>query len=200
MNWVEVRSIDLKIKKWGLITAIIILLCILIEYHFFYLFSYSSMMSRLLYDTRYALFAVLAIVLFIWIVVARKESLRFYTNWIKNYSVIALLSFCVLFEYSHRIYPAQKMIDTLAIGGRYASVLLAIPVMFGASLLKLLGFGLNFSGTEITVLLVGMVVAFLVSLLVIKFLMNYIKKHDFKVFGWYRIILGIIVLILLGVM
>ena len=130
MNWVEVRSIDLKIKKWGLITAIIILLCILIEYHFFYLFSYSSMMSRLLYDTRYALFAVLAIVLFIWIVVARKESLRFYTNWIKNYSVIALLSFCVLFEYSHRIYPAQKMIDTLAIGGRYASVLLAIPVMF----------------------------------------------------------------------
>lgn len=77
---------------------------------------------------------------------------------------------------------------------------LAIPVMFGASLLKILGFGLNFSGTEITVLLVGMIVAFLVSIFVIKFLMNYIKKHDFKVFGWYRILLGIIVLILLGVM
>lgn len=77
---------------------------------------------------------------------------------------------------------------------------LAIPVMFGASLLKILGFGLNFSGTEITVLLVGMIVAFLVSIFVIKFLMNYIKKHDFKIFGWYRILLGILVLILLGVM
>ena len=74
---------------------------------------------------------------------------------------------------------------------------LAIPVMFGASLLKILGFGLNFSGTEITVLLVGMIVAFLVSIFVIKFLMNYIKKHDFKPFGWYRIILGILVFITL---
>lgn len=76
---------------------------------------------------------------------------------------------------------------------------LAIPVMFGASLLKILKFGLAFSGTELMVLLVGMAVAFLVSILVIKFLMSYIKKHDFKVFGWYRIALGILVLILLGV-
>lgn len=76
---------------------------------------------------------------------------------------------------------------------------LAIPVMFGASLLKILKFGLSFTGMEIAVLLVGMIVAFLVSILIIKFLMNYIKKHDFKVFGWYRIALGIIVLILLGV-
>ena len=76
---------------------------------------------------------------------------------------------------------------------------LAIPVMFGASLLKILKFGLAFSGAELMVLLVGMAVAFLVSILVIKFLMSYIKKHDFKVFGWYRIALGILVLILLGV-
>jgi undecaprenyl-diphosphatase len=73
---------------------------------------------------------------------------------------------------------------------------LAIPVMLGASLVKVLKFGLAFSGTEIIILLVGMVVAFLVSLLVIKFLMSYIKRHDFKVFGWYRIILGITVLAL----
>ncbi len=71
---------------------------------------------------------------------------------------------------------------------------LAIPVMFGASLLKLMKFGLAFSSQELVILAAGMAVAFLVSLIVIKFLMGYIKKHDFKVFGWYRIVLGIIVL------
>lgn len=71
---------------------------------------------------------------------------------------------------------------------------LAIPVMFGASLLKLVKFGLAFSASEWSILLVGMAVAFAVSVVVIRFLMGYIKKHDFKVFGWYRIVLGIIVL------
>lgn len=72
---------------------------------------------------------------------------------------------------------------------------LAVPVMFGASLLKLFKFGLHFSGTEAAVLFVGMISAFLVSVFVIRFLMSYIKKHDFTVFGWYRIIIGILVLI-----
>ncbi len=72
---------------------------------------------------------------------------------------------------------------------------LAIPVMFGASLLKLLKYGLAFSLIELLVLLIGMAVAFVVSVVAIKFLMGYIKKHDFKVFGWYRIIFGIIVLL-----
>ena len=71
---------------------------------------------------------------------------------------------------------------------------LAIPTMLGASLLKLVKFGFSFTGIEIVVLLVGMVISFIVSVVVIKFLMNYIKKHNFKVFGYYRIILGIIVL------
>lgn len=71
---------------------------------------------------------------------------------------------------------------------------LAIPTMFGASLLKLVKFGLAFTGIEIAVLLVGMLVSFVVSVVVIKFLMSYIKKHNFKVFGYYRIILGIVVL------
>lgn len=71
---------------------------------------------------------------------------------------------------------------------------LAIPVMFGASLLKLLKFGFEFTPTELAVLIVGMVTAFLVSVLVIRFLMDYIKQHDFKVFGWYRIVLGLVVL------
>lgn len=72
---------------------------------------------------------------------------------------------------------------------------LAVPVMFGMSALKIFKFGLDFSGTEFFMLGLGMVVAFLVSLLVIKFLMNFIKKHDFKPFGWYRIILGVLVLL-----
>ena len=72
---------------------------------------------------------------------------------------------------------------------------LAVPVMFGLSFIKLLKFGLAFTGTELAILLVGSVSAFLVSLFVIKFLMNYIKKHDFTVFGWYRIALGIVVML-----
>jgi undecaprenyl-diphosphatase UppP len=75
------------------------------------------------------------------------------------------------------------------------SFYLAIPVMFGASAVKLYKFGLNFSNDELTFLVVGMAVAFIVSILAIKFLMGYIKKHDFKAFGYYRIVLGIIVLL-----
>lgn len=71
---------------------------------------------------------------------------------------------------------------------------LSIPVMFGASLLKIAKFGFNFTSTEIGILLVGMITAFVVSMLVINLLMRYIKKHDFTVFGWYRIILGTCVL------
>lgn len=71
---------------------------------------------------------------------------------------------------------------------------LGIPVMFGASLLKVVKFGFSFTGTEIAILLLGMAVAFVVSILAIKFLVGYIKKHDFKAFGWYRIVLGVLVL------
>ena len=71
---------------------------------------------------------------------------------------------------------------------------LAIPVMAGASLIKLLKFGFSFSAAELAVLGVGMLTAFVVSMLSIRFLMNYVKRHDFKVFGWYRIVLGAIVL------
>lgn len=75
---------------------------------------------------------------------------------------------------------------------------LAIPVMFGASLLKLVKFGFDFTGMEIACLLTGSVVAFVVSIFILRFLLAYIKKHDFKVFGWYRIVLGIIVLVAFG--
>lgn len=75
---------------------------------------------------------------------------------------------------------------------------LAIPAMFGGSALKLLKFGFDFQASELIILLVGMIVAFLVSIWAIRFLMSYIKRNDFKAFGWYRIILGILVLLYFG--
>ncbi len=74
------------------------------------------------------------------------------------------------------------------------SFFLSIPVMFGASFLKLIGFGFNFTGSEIIILLIGMVTAFIVSIVTIRFLLGYIKKNDFKAFGWYRIVLGLLVI------
>lgn len=79
------------------------------------------------------------------------------------------------------------------------SFFLAIPVMFGASLLKMLKFGWAMESAEMVILLVGMISAFIVSMVSIKFLMGYVKKHNFKFFGYYRIILGIIVLIYFAV-
>lgn len=76
---------------------------------------------------------------------------------------------------------------------------LAIPAMFGASAVKLIHFGLSFTVMQLFLLILGMVVSFAVSIVAIKFLMRYIKKHDFKVFGYYRIVLGIIVLLYFGV-
>ena len=75
---------------------------------------------------------------------------------------------------------------------------LAIPAMFGASLVKLRHFGLGFTGMEVFLLLLGMLVSFLVSIFAIKFLMKYIQNHDFKAFGYYRIVLGIIVFLYFG--
>ena len=71
---------------------------------------------------------------------------------------------------------------------------LAIPVMFGASLLKMVKFGWHYTGAEILIMVVGMATAFVVSIASIKFLLRYIKNNDFKAFGWYRIVLGIIVI------
>lgn len=109
-----------------------------------------------------------------------------------------------IFQLIAAIFPGTSRSGATIIGGLMIGVsrtiaaeftfFLAIPVMFGASLLKMVKFGLAFSGMEIGILVTGMVVAFIVSILVIRFLMSYIKKHDFKLFGWYRIVLGIIVL------
>ena len=110
-----------------------------------------------------------------------------------------------LFQLIAAIFPGTSRSGATIVGALLIGVsrtvaaeytfFLAIPVMFGASLLKLVKFGLSFTMGEAVILIVGMVVAFVVSLIVIQFLMGYIKKHDFKVFGWYRIVLGVIVLL-----
>ena len=111
-----------------------------------------------------------------------------------------------LFQVIAAIFPGTSrsgatIIGALLIGiSRVAATeftfYLAIPAMAGASLLKILKYELDMSGEEIAILLVGMFTAFIVSVLVIKFLMNYIKKHDFVKFGWYRIVIGVLVIIL----
>ncbi len=110
-----------------------------------------------------------------------------------------------LFQLIAAIFPGTSRSGATILGGLMIGVsrttaaeftfFLAIPVMLGASLLKILRFGFSFTGQETAILFVGMLVAFLVSLGVIRFLMGYIKKHDFKVFGWYRIVLGLLVLL-----
>lgn len=75
------------------------------------------------------------------------------------------------------------------------SFFMSIPIMFGASALKLVKFGFNFTGSELAILLTGMIVAFLVSIVAIKMLLKYIKNNDFKAFGWYRIVLGVLVIL-----
>lgn len=110
-----------------------------------------------------------------------------------------------LFQLIAAIFPGTSRSGATIVGALLIGVsrviaaeftfFLAIPVMFGASLLKLVKFGFHFTMTEASLLIVGMVVAFAVSMGVISFLMGYIKKHDFKVFGWYRIVLGIVVLV-----
>lgn len=76
---------------------------------------------------------------------------------------------------------------------------LAVPVMFGMSALKIFKFGFDFTSSELAALGVGCLTAFLVSMLVIRFLMSYIRKHDFKLFGWYRIVLGLLVILIFAI-
>lgn len=119
-----------------------------------------------------------------------------------NYKIVLLIG---VFQLIAAIFPGTSRSGATIIGALLLGVsrkaaaeftfFLAVPVMAGASLLKLVKFGFDFTGMEIAVLAVGMLSAFIVSMLIIRFLMQYIRKHDFTVFGWYRIVLGILVLI-----
>ena len=110
-----------------------------------------------------------------------------------------------MFQLIAAIFPGTSRSGATILGGILLGVsrsvaaeftfFLAVPVMFGASFMKLIKFGFTFTSEELFILILGMATAFLVSVFVIRFLMGYIKKHDFKVFGWYRIALGAAVLI-----
>ncbi len=114
-----------------------------------------------------------------------------------------------IFQLIAAVFPGTSRSGATILGGILIGVarsvsaeftfFLAVPVMFGASLLEILEFGINYTGSEVVILLTGMVVAFIVSVVVIRFLMGYIKKHDFKIFGWYRIILGCVVILYFSV-
>ena len=122
-----------------------------------------------------------------------------------TYTVAVMIG---LFQLIAAVFPGTSRSGATIVGALLIGVsrtvaaeftfFLAIPVMLGSSALKLVKFGLKtgfvMTGSELTILLVGMIVAFIVSILAIKFLMSYIKNNDFKVFGWYRIVLGILVL------
>ena len=113
-----------------------------------------------------------------------------------TYTTAALIG---MFQLIAAIFPGTSRSGATIVGALLIGVsrtvaaeftfFLAIPVMAGASLLKMLKYGFSYTTTEWMILLLGMVTAFIVSMVVIKFLMGYIKKHDFKVFGWYRIVL-----------
>ncbi|SEA08768.1 undecaprenyl-diphosphatase [Lachnospiraceae bacterium NK3A20] len=113
-----------------------------------------------------------------------------------------------MFQLIAAILPGTSRSGATIIGGLLIGVsrtvaaqftfILAIPVMAGASLLKIVKYlheGNSFSGTEVQIMAVGLIVAFLVSVVIIRFLMNYIRRHDFKVFGWYRIAIGALVIL-----
>ena len=131
-----------------------------------------------------------------------------FEKWFYNYPcvAIALIVFGIAFiivENNHKGKPAKiNSMDELTYKTAFLIGLFQlIAAIFpgtsrsGATILKLVKFGLNFTGTEAIILLIGMVTAFVSSIIVIQFLMGYIKKHDFKVFGYYRIVLGILVIL-----
>lgn len=110
-----------------------------------------------------------------------------------------------LFQLIAAVFPGTSRSGATIIGALLIGVsrtvaaeftfFLAVPVMIGASLLKMLKFGLHYTSTELLYLGIGLSVAFIISMIAIKFLMAYIKKHDFEIFGWYRIVLGCLVFI-----
>lgn len=119
-----------------------------------------------------------------------------------SYKIVLLIG---VFQLIAAVFPGTSRSGATIIGALLLGVsrtaaaeftfFLAVPVMAGASLLKLVKHGFDFTGMELAVLFTGMITAFIVSIIIIRFLMQFIRKHDFTVFGWYRIVIGIIVLV-----
>lgn len=152
-------------------------------------------------------FVALALIIFgiLFIVIENKNKhRRFKINSIAEITYQAAIMIG-LFQLVAAVFPGVSRSGATIIGAMLIGVsrsvateftfFLATPVMFGASLLKLVKFGFDFNAMEAVVLATGMVTAFVVSIFIIRFLTDYIKKHNFKIFGWYRILLGTIVII-----
>ncbi len=134
----------------------------------------------------------------------RNRSIRPVTKSMKD--ITFMQAFIIgMFQVIAAVFPGTSRSGATILGGlmigvsRSASAnftfILAIPVMAGASLLKLVKNGISFSGMELGILIVGMLTAFVISLVIIKFLLSYIRKHNFIPFGWYRIVLGVLVIL-----
>lgn len=160
-------------------------------------------LNRLFYNYQtVAVMLILFGILFLWVERKQKgKSTKVNSLTDITYQTALLIG---IFQLIAAVFPGTSRSGATIVGALLLGVarttaaeytfLLAVPVMFGASALKLLKFGFQFTGTELIVLLVGMAAAFAVSILSIRFLMKYIKNHDFKAFGWYRIVLGCAVL------
>lgn len=165
--------------------------------------AFDKQMNALFYNYQtVAVMLILFGVLFIWVEDRNKNRVPRITDTSAiSYKTAIIIG---VFQMIAAVFPGTSRSGATIIGGLLLGVsrtaaaeftfVLAIPAMFGASLLKLVKFGFAFTGTELAILLTGMAVAFIVSMASIRFLMGYIRKHNFKVFGWYRIVLGIVVL------
>ena len=164
---------------------------------------FDKKMNELFYNyTTVALMLILFGVFFI-VVENRNKNARPKINSIAEITYTAAFIIGV-FQLIAAVFPGTSRSGSTIVGGLILGVsrtvaaeytfFLAVPVMFGASALKLLKFGMNFTAAEAITLLLGMIIAFAVSVFTIRFLLEYVKKHDFKAFGWYRIALGLFVL------
>lgn len=166
--------------------------------------AFNDTFERLFYNPVSVAIALIVFgVAFIWIETAHKGK-KAKVNSIAeiSYNMAVMIGF---FQLIAAVFPGTSRSGATIVGALLLRVsrtvaaeytfFLAIPVMFGAALFKLLKFGLAFTSMEFWIMMVGLITAFVSSIIVIKFLMRYIKKHDFKVFGWYRIALGLLVLL-----
>lgn len=166
--------------------------------------AFNDTFERLFYNpTCVALALIVFGIAFIWIEDAHKNKQPKITSIAElSYYTVILIGF---FQLIAAIFPGTSRSGATIVGALLLGVsrtvateftfFLAIPVMFGAALFKLVKFGLVFTPMEALILAVGLVTAFITSIIAIKFLMQYIKKHTFKAFGWYRIVLGILVIL-----
>ena len=169
---------------------------------------FDDMFSELFYN--YTCVAIALIVFGILFIIVENRKKKMPTKVTELSQVTYQMAFVIgIWQLIAAIFPGTSRSGATIIGALLLGIsrtvaaeftfFLAIPVMFGASLLKILKyvlkFGLAFNTAEWMIMAVGMIVAFVVSIVVIRFLMGYIKKHDFKIFGWYRIVLGVIVLV-----